>query len=242
VDIVDLAPTVNLAQDRVPDQALVVLGHHRLDGQPVFRWCVDHAHLADAAQGHVQRARYGRSRHGEHIDLPAQLLEPLLVRHAKALLLVDDQQAQILESHISRKQTVCTDDNVHLAGCQSFDDGMLFRIAPESREHLDDHRVGAQSASKGGIVLLRENGGGHEHRDLLAIHDGFEGGAQGDFGLAIAHIADQQPVHGTWLLHIRLDVLHGAELVIRLHIWKGGFHLVLPGRVLGVGVTRCQFP
>jgi hypothetical protein len=48
----------------------------------------------------VQRARDGRGGHGEHIDLLAELLQSLLVADAEALLLIDHQQAEVLEFQI----------------------------------------------------------------------------------------------------------------------------------------------
>ncbi len=45
---------------------------------------------------HLHGARNGRCRKREHVDLLAQVLELLLVLHAKALLLVDDDQAQVM--------------------------------------------------------------------------------------------------------------------------------------------------
>ena len=56
----------------------------------------------------------------EHVDLGAHLLDPLFVAHAKALLLVDDQQAQVLECDIAAKQTVRADDQVDRSGSQAF--------------------------------------------------------------------------------------------------------------------------
>ena len=54
-------------------------------------------------------------RHGQDVHLAAQLLEALLVAHAKALLLVDDHQAQILKGHVRREEPVGADDDIHRA-------------------------------------------------------------------------------------------------------------------------------
>ena len=45
----------------------------------------------------------------------AHLPELLLVGHAEALLLVDDQQAQVVELHVLLQQLVGADQQVHLA-------------------------------------------------------------------------------------------------------------------------------
>ncbi len=44
-------------------------------------------------------------------------------------------------------------------------------------------------------MLEGEDRGGREHGDLLAILHGFEGGAHGDFGFAVADVAAEQAVH-----------------------------------------------
>jgi hypothetical protein len=41
-------------------------------------------------------------------------------------------------------------------------------------------------------MLLREDRGRHEHRDLLVVHHGLERGADRDLGLAVAHVAADQ--------------------------------------------------
>ena len=45
----------------------------------------------------VQRPRDRRRRQRQHVDLAAELLEPLLGGDPEALLLVDDDQAEVLE-------------------------------------------------------------------------------------------------------------------------------------------------
>ena len=86
-----------------------------LDRQAILRRRLDHRHVADADQRHVQRARNRRRRHRQHVDLLAHLLDALLVRDAEALLFVDDQQAEVLELHVLREQAVRADDDVEPA-------------------------------------------------------------------------------------------------------------------------------
>ena len=138
----------------------------------------------------------GVARHGEHVDLLAHLLQPLLVAHAEALLLIDDQQAEILELDVLRQQAMGADENVDFAGLDAFRriDLLLLRRA-EARDHLDVDGKLREAVLEGFEVLEAENGGGREHRDLLAILHGFEGGAHGDFGFAVADVAAEQAVH-----------------------------------------------
>jgi len=56
--------------------------------------------VADAAQRHLQRARDGGRREAHHVGLQAQLAEQLFLPHAEALLLVDDDQAQVVRDHV----------------------------------------------------------------------------------------------------------------------------------------------
>ena len=51
----------------------------------------------------------------QNVDFGAQLFQELLVAHAESLLLVDDNQAEILELDIALHQPVRADDDVDLA-------------------------------------------------------------------------------------------------------------------------------
>jgi len=51
-------------------------------------------------------------------------------------------------------------------------------------------------------MLLGEDRGRCEHRHLLPRLHRLEGRAQRDLGLAVSHVADQQPVHRAGALHV----------------------------------------
>ena len=55
-------------------------------------------HVAQPGERQVQRARDRRRREREHVGLEPELLEPLLVLHAEAVLLVDDDEAEVREA------------------------------------------------------------------------------------------------------------------------------------------------
>jgi hypothetical protein len=61
------------------------------------------------------------------------------------------------------------------------------------------------------MMLLRQQGGRHEDRHLLAVLDRFERGAQRHLGLAEADVTHQQAVHRLRLFHIRLHVVDGVR-------------------------------
>ena len=65
---------------------------------------------------------WDRSRaHGDDIDFGAELLEELFLPNAKALLLVDDDEAEILESDIPLHQTMRADDDIDRSVRQALD-------------------------------------------------------------------------------------------------------------------------
>ena len=116
VDEIDLAAALEFLLDRGLNQLLVPAGDHGLNRHAVFGRRLDHAHVAQADQRHVQRARDGRGRHGEHVDLLAHLLDAFFVADAEALFFVDDQQAEVGELDVFRKNAVRADQDVDLAG------------------------------------------------------------------------------------------------------------------------------
>ena len=88
-----------------------------------------------------------------------------------------------------------------------------------------------------GVVLRGEDGRRDEDRDLLAVLGRLERGAQRDLGLAVADVADDQPVHRPDALHVGLDLGHGPQLVDGLLVRERGLHLRLPRRVGREGVA-----
>ena len=114
----------------------------------------DDRQVADAEQRHLERARDGRGRHRQHVDAGAELLEPLLVLHAKTLLLVDDEQRQIGDLHILRDEPVGADDDVDLALRGSRQNGLHLLWRPEPGKCLDAGARLAEPTAEGIEVLL----------------------------------------------------------------------------------------
>ena len=167
----------------------------------------------------------------------AQVFELLLVLHAKALFLVDDHQAQVLGVHISRKQAVRADEHVDRALGKRLERALLLRRRAEAAEHLDLEAKRGKTLKEGLIVLLGQNGRGAEHHDLAAGVHALKRRAQGDLGLAKAHVAAQQAVHGLGRLHVGLDVGDSFQLVARLVVGEALLHLDLLGRIGRTGDT-----
>ena len=104
VDEVDLPAAPELLLDGLLDLRRVELGDEGADGAPVLRRRGDDRHVAHAGQAHVERARDGRGGEREHVDELAQLLEPLLVGHPEALLLVDHHEPEVAEGDVGGEQ------------------------------------------------------------------------------------------------------------------------------------------
>ena len=111
-----------------------------LNREAILRRRLDDRHVADADQRHVQRARNRRRRHRQHVDLLAHLLDALLVRDAEALLLVDDQQAEIAELHVLRQQPMRADEDVEPAGGELLESLLDLLRRAEAADHVDAHR------------------------------------------------------------------------------------------------------
>ena len=86
----------------------------------------------------------------------------------------------------------------------------------EARQLGDPHRPVGEAVGEGLRVLLGQQRGRRQDRDLLAAHDRDERGAQRDLGLAEADVAAHQPVHRLAGRHVLDDVVDRLGLVGRL--------------------------
>ena len=137
VDEERLPSPIELAQDRVAHQPGRRLGDARLDRQPILGRRLDDAHVAHAGECQVQRPRDRRGRQRQHVDLGPHLLEPLLVGHAEALLLVDHDEPQVAELDVLGQQPVRADDQVDRPGGEPGEDLPLMLGVHEARQHPD---------------------------------------------------------------------------------------------------------
>ena len=235
--VIHLAAAAHLQANRRAHHVGIVLSHVHDHGAAPGRRRGDQAHVAHAARGHLHGSRDGRGRKREHVDLLAQVLELLLVLHTKALFLVDDHQAQVLGVHVGRKQTVCADQHIDRALGKRLERALLLRRRAEAAEHLDLETKRGKALKERLVVLLGQNGRGAEHHDLAAGVHALKRRTQGDLGLAKAHVAAQQAVHGLGCLHVGLNVGNGLQLVARLLVGEALLHLDLLGRVGRAGDT-----
>jgi hypothetical protein len=233
VHVEHLAAAQGLAQHRLLDERRIVFAHESSDRQAPRRWRGNDRQVAQPAERHVQRTRYRRRGQGQDVDLGAQRLDRVLLAHAKAVLLVDDQEAEVGKSDVALQQLVRADENVDLAGLEATPHVACIRGALEARQHLDAHGPAGEAVAEGVVVLLRQQRGRHQHSDLARVRRGDEGGAHGDFGLAEAHVSADQPIHDTGTAHVALQGGDRRCLVRRLLEGEGrGEALVVFPRVL----------
>ena len=169
--------------------------------------------LAQAAQRHVERARYGRGGERQHVHFGAQGLQALLVAHAEAVFLVDDDQSQIAKACVGMQQPVGGNHNVHRAALQSFQHRAALATGAEARQRFDAHRPVGKAIAEALQMLLSQQRGGNQHRDLLAGLHCHEGRSHRHFGLAEADVAAHDPIHRRGGPHILEHLSDGFRLI-----------------------------
>ena len=189
------------------------LGHHRC---APGRQLVDGRHIQVGVVAHGQRARNRRGRHhqemrlltaGRHLGAQGQPL-----RHAKAVLLVDDRQRQVLEAHLVLDHRVRAH---HQGGGAAFDQGqclapLLGFLAAGQPGGLYAQRL--QPADEFAKMLLGQNFGGRHQCALPAGVHAAGRRQRRHHGLSRAHIALQQAVHGQAFLQVGIDLVAHALL------------------------------
>ena len=155
--------------------------------------------------------------------------------HAEPLFLVDDHQAEPGEPGLRLQQLVRADDHVHRAVGEPAQRLVRLGLALETRQRPDLDRERRIALGERGEVLLDQQRGRHQHGDLLAVLHGLERGPHRDLGLAVAHVAADQPVHRHRPLHVVLDLVDGGQLVRGLHVRERILQLALPGSVRAEG-------
>ena len=242
MQVIHLAAPLDFPTDGVVQNSLVVLQHKGLDRISVGRRRFDGGHIPNAGQGHVQRPGNGGGGQGEDIHPLGDFLQPLFMRHAKTLLLVHHQKAQILELDALLQELMGSNDHIQGAGPEVLEGLLLLGRRAEPAEHIYIHRKAPEAAHHCLVMLLGQNCGGHQNGHLLAVQHGLHHCPQGHLRLAKAHIAAQQPVHGHRRLHIPLDLPNAPELVVGLGVGKVVFKLLLPGGIGGKRITTLALP
>jgi hypothetical protein len=159
---------------------------------------------------------------------------------AKAVFFVDDHEAKFTEARAVGEQGVRADDNIHGAGRSPRPDVSLLLGGAVATEEFDGDRPAREAVLEAFEVLLSEDGGWREDRDLASAEHALEGGAQGDLGLAEADVAADESVHRRGPFHVGFHVDDRARLIGRLAVREGTLELAHPRviRILGVGDAR----
>ena len=132
---------------------------------------------------------------GQHVHLGPEGLEPFLLAHPEAVLLVDDDEAEPPEAHVVLEQAMRADDDVDPPFAELAGDLLAVAARTEARELLDAHRPFGEAVAERLVVLLREQGGGNEERDLPSLHGRRERGPHRDLRLAEPHVPAHEAVH-----------------------------------------------
>ena len=104
-------------------------------------------------------------------------------------------------------------------------------LRAEAAHHVDAHRKAGEALPQRLLVLKRQNRRRREERDLLAVHHRLERGAHRHFGLAVADVAAEQPVHRRRRFHVALDVGDRRLLIERQLVLERVLELLLPVRI-----------
>jgi hypothetical protein len=95
VQEINLSAAREFALERLAHECRIVGRDKRLDREPMLRRRGYDRQVAQAGHRHVQGSRNRRRRQGEKVDFRAQLLQRLLLAHAEAVFLVDDDEARV---------------------------------------------------------------------------------------------------------------------------------------------------
>jgi hypothetical protein len=129
------------------------------------------------------------------------------------VLFIDDEQAEPAELHAALEQAMRADHDVGLTRLEVLQHLVDFARAAEARQRFDLDRPVGEAVCERLIVLLRQQRGRHEHRDLLAGLNRDEGCAQRDLGLAEADVAAHDAIHRLAAAEIGDDLLDRLRLV-----------------------------
>ena len=134
------------------------------------------------------------------------------------------------------------DQDIHLTLAQVRHRFFLLRKRPETAHQIDAHGKILHPLLEGVIVLLGQNGGGHQKSHLLAVLHRLEGRPDGDLGFSVAHVPADQAVHDFCAFHVLLGGGDGGKLVLRFLKGKHFLKFPLPDRVLAEGKALLLLP
>ena len=115
VYIIYLSAPSQLPMDRLTHHLIIIFHYIGLDRDTVDRRLLQHTHVADADQAHVERSGDRSRRKCQYVHVLLQLLDLFLMGNSESLLLVNDKKSQILKLNILRQDPMSSDHNIHKA-------------------------------------------------------------------------------------------------------------------------------
>jgi hypothetical protein len=135
------------------------------------------------------------------------------VRHAEALLLVDDEEPEVLEVHVLRQEPVRPDDDVALAVLHLGEHLLQLALRLEAAHRVDGERVVFHPRLEDAKVLLREDRRRAQEGHLLAGHGDAVRRAERHLRLAEADVAAHEAVHRAIGFEVVVHVVDRARLI-----------------------------
>ena len=224
IDDVRLPALGDLLADQLPDSSARSSEHlARDDGLAAGRQLVEHAEFEVAVEREGQRARDGRGGHHQHVRLACVglLHQAEALEDAEAVLLVDDDEAEVVELDLLLDERVGADDEVALRRGRCGRGRALVGVVERAGEQGDAvvARRALEQLARGEVVLRGKDFRRRHQRGLIAVLDGDEHGLQRDDGLAGADVALQQAAHG---LGLRMSATISPRAVFWALVgWKG---------------------
>ena len=134
------------------------------------------------------------------------------------------------------------DQNIHLPLAKIRHRLFLLRTCAEPAHQIDAHGKILHSLLEGIIVLLGQNGGGHQESHLLSVLYRFKSRPDGDLRLAVAHVPADQAVHDFVAFHVLLGSGDGGKLILRFLEGEHFLKFLLPDRILTEGKALLLLP
>ena len=191
---------------------LVLVDHVGLHRGAAWRQLVDDRHVQVSVDDEGQSAGNGGGGHDQHVGGLALGGQGGALGHAEAVLLVGYREPQVMKLHILGDEGVGAHHQVHLPLGNGLAKPLFLgrRERAGEQAHTNSRRL-QQGGEGAGVLLGQHLGGGHEG----GLHPGL-GGQIGPPGghhrLARAHVALNQPVHGTAGAEVGGHLLHHPAL------------------------------
>ena len=214
-DNISLMALRHLALDeRICFWTIARIHHTVLYGLASRRQFIYDGYIQIPVQDNGQCTRNGRGAHNQHMGFLSLAAEKFPLSHAKAVLLIGNNQGKVVVHHLFLNQGMGADYNVRLmAGnlrvCQTFFLGR--HGACDQHRNLFDSLL-FKKAGHGFKVLSGQYLRRHHKRALISIICSLQQGQNGYDGLAASHISLNQAVHHQAASHIAIYFPQGPFL------------------------------